>query len=196
MVSNVQVMKGKLDTFIIKLFNIEPVSSIFDAGATCSCISTLRFDQISKKVTMIEKHLKVGHADGTSLGPKGLVKLLIKINKNHFKHLFIVCQNLKQPLLFGMDFAQSYKMGIDWDHTGASFLRYKGKKLTSPWHNGAMTQCVTRITNHITDMDTTSNRLGTKLVTTMTVTIPHTRWLSYLSHLLLTPYALQTSPWN
>ena len=33
---------------------------------------------------MIEKHLKVGQAHRTSLGPKGLVKLLIKINNNHF----------------------------------------------------------------------------------------------------------------
>ena len=55
---------------------------------------------------MVKKYLTVGQADGTSLGLKGLVKLLIKINNNHFKHLFIVCQNLKQPLLFQMDFAQ------------------------------------------------------------------------------------------
>ena len=55
---------------------------------------------------MVEKHLRLGQVDGTSLGLKGLVKLLIEINNNHFKHLFIVCQNLKQPLLFGMDFAQ------------------------------------------------------------------------------------------
>ena len=38
----------------------------------------------------------------------------------------------------------------------------------SSWHNGAMPQCVTRITNYITDMDTTPNRYGTRLVTTMT----------------------------
>ena len=42
----------------------------------------------------------------------------------------------------------------------------------SAWHNSAMLQCVTGITNHITDMDTASNRLGTILVTTMTMTIP------------------------
>ena len=35
-----------------------------------------------------------------------------------------------------------------------------------------MPQCVTTITNHITDMDTVPNRLGTRLVTTMTMTIP------------------------
>ena len=89
---------------------------------------------------MTKKHLKVGQADGTSLGPKGLVRFLIEINNNHFEHLFIVCQNLKQPLLFGMDFAQHYKIGINWDHTGASSLWCKGRKLMSAWHNSAMPQ--------------------------------------------------------
>ena len=42
----------------------------------------------------------------------------------------------------------------------------------SAWHNSAMPQCVIGITNHITDMDTVSNRLGTRLVTTTIVTIP------------------------
>ena len=121
---------------------------------------------------MTKIHLRVGQADETSLGLKGLVRLLIKINDNHFEHLSIVCQNLKQPLLFGMDFAQFYKIGIDWDHKGTSYLWYKGRKLTSAWHSSAMPQCVTGITNCVTNMDTMSNGLGTRLVTTMIVTIP------------------------
>ena len=35
-----------------------------------------------------------------------------------------------------------------------------------------MPQCVTGTTNNVTNMDTMSNRLGTRLVTTTTVTIP------------------------
>ena len=71
-----------------------------------------------------------------------------------------------------MNFAQCYKIGIDWDHAGASYLCSKGRKLMSAWHNSAMPECVTGITNHITDMDTASNGLGTRLVTTTTMTIP------------------------
>ena len=85
-----QVMKGKLATFIIKLFNTEPVSACFDTGMTCSCTLVSLYAKISKNVAMIENHLKVGQADGISLGPKGLVKLLIEINNNHFEYLFIV----------------------------------------------------------------------------------------------------------
>ena len=81
--------------FIIKVFNTEPVSELFDTGVMCSCISASLYDQISKKVTIFEEHLRVGQADGTSLGPKAIVKPQIKINNNHFEHLVIVFQNLK-----------------------------------------------------------------------------------------------------
>ena len=97
-VSNMQAMKIKLATSIMKLLNTEPVSALFDTGTMYSYILASLYDQISKKVAITKKHLKVGQADGRSLGPKCLVRLLIKINSNHFGHLFIVCQNLKQPL--------------------------------------------------------------------------------------------------
>ena len=76
--------------------------------------------------------LRVGQMDSTSLCPKGAVKVILEINNKQFKHIFIVCQNLKQPLQFGMDFAQNYRLGIDWD------LRYKGRKLISAWPNGSI----------------------------------------------------------
>ena len=63
--------------------------------------------------------------DSTSLCPKGVVKVLLEINNKQFKHMFIMCQNFQQPLLFGMDFPQNYRIGIDWDHDGVSYLRCK-----------------------------------------------------------------------
>ena len=86
-----QVMKGKLVTFIVKLFTTEPVSALFDTGVMCSCISASLYDLISMKAALTKKHSKVGQTDGTSLGPKDLVRLLIKINNNYFEHPFIVC---------------------------------------------------------------------------------------------------------
>ena len=86
--SYMQGMKGKLATFIIKLFNTEPVSALFDTAATCSCILVSLYDHISKKVAITKMCLKVGQADGTGQGPKVLVRLLTEINDNHFEQLF------------------------------------------------------------------------------------------------------------
>ena len=56
-------MKGKLAKFIVKLFNTEPVSALFDTGPMCSCISSSLYDQISKKIAMTKMHLRAGQAD-------------------------------------------------------------------------------------------------------------------------------------
>ena len=31
------------------------------------------------------------------------------------KHNFVICTNLKQPLIIGLYIAQRYKLGVDWD---------------------------------------------------------------------------------
>ena len=89
--------------------------------------------------------------------------------------MFIVCQNLKQPLLFGMDFAQNYQIGINWDHDGVSYLRYKGRKLISVWPNGSFSDS-DHITKEIqiidTRVDSVTNDLGIRLKTSTIVTIP------------------------
>ena len=45
-VSSMQEVKEKFTTFILKLFNTEPVSALFDTGVTCSCISVSLYDWI------------------------------------------------------------------------------------------------------------------------------------------------------
>ena len=49
-----------------------------------------------------------------SLCTKGIVMVNLEINDKQFEHTFIMCQNLQQPLLFGMDIAQNYRIGNDW----------------------------------------------------------------------------------
>ena len=91
-------------------------------------------------------------------------------------HTFIMCQNLKQPLLFGMDFAQNYRIGIDWDHNGVSYLRPRGRKLISAWPNGSIsdTNYIMRETSHVIGMSVAliTNGLGIRLKTLTVVTIP------------------------
>ena len=84
--------------------------------------------------------------------------------------------NLKQPLLFGMDFAWNYRIGIDWEHHGVSYLRYKGRKLISAWSNGSISDpdYITRETLHVIDMsvDSVNTDLGIRLKKSTVVTIP------------------------
>ena len=116
-VSIVKLSPGRLATFNIKLFNSETVTAFFNTRAICLCISFSLYNQMSNKTQMVEMKLRVGQADSTSLCLKGT-----KVKKQ-FKHMFIKCQNLKQALLFGIDFTKNYRIGINWDHDGVSYLR-------------------------------------------------------------------------
>ena len=122
--SIIQPTPGRLATLNVKLFSIKPVKALFDLGTTCSCISFPLHNQISDKVQMVEMQLSVGKANGMILCPIGIVMVNLEINDKQFEHTFTLCQNLQQPLLFGMDFTQNYRIGIDWDHNSVFYLRH------------------------------------------------------------------------
>ena len=75
-----------------------------------------------------------------------------------------------------MDFAQNFRIGIDLDHNGASYLRYKGKKLISAWLNGPISNPdhVTRDILHVIDMsvETMINESGIRLMTSTVLNTP------------------------
>ena len=52
------------------------------------------------------------------LGPVGIVQLTMNMEEHSFKHNCIRCAKLKQPLIIGLNFAQRYKLGVDWDTSG------------------------------------------------------------------------------
>ena len=56
------------------------------------------------------------------LGPIAIVQLTMNIEEHILKHNFIICTRLKQPLIIGLDFAQRYKLGVDWDSPGTLCL--------------------------------------------------------------------------
>ena len=111
-------------------------------------------------------------------GPKRVVKAMLEINNKHCEHMFAVYQNLRQPLLFRMHFSQNYRIGIDWDHNYASYLRYKGKKLIFAWPNGPTydPDHVPRENLHIidTNLGIMTNKSGIRLMTSTVVTYHHT----------------------
>ena len=65
------------------------------------------------------------------LGPTGVAPLELSIDNQNFVHNFIVCTKLKQHLILGLDFAQRYRIGIDWNTYGKLFLRCEGKQIAT-----------------------------------------------------------------
>ena len=103
-----------------------------------------------------------------SLCPIGIVIGNLEINDKQFEHTFIVCQNLQQSLLFGMDFTWNYRIGIGWDHNSVSYLRHWGIKLILAWPSSPILDSET---SHVTDVLVTGS-LGIRLKTPSVVMIP------------------------
>ena len=73
----------------------------------------------------------MNQADGeTLLEPVGLALITIWLHNHSFTHPFVVCNQLKQSMLLGLDFAGFHKIGFDWTSTsGQVYLRYQGKPI-------------------------------------------------------------------
>ena len=104
---------------------------MFDTRATCSCISYKTFQTIINNKKITNKKIRVVQADGHSLDPIGTVELDINLGKEQFKYKFIVCRNLKKPIILGLDFAEYHKIGFDWNADRSTYLRFENKELVS-----------------------------------------------------------------
>ena len=80
---------------------------------------------------IINEEIQVVQADGHSLDPIDTVELDINLGKEQFKYKFIVCRNLKTPIIVGLDFAECHKIGFDWNADRSMYLRFENKELVS-----------------------------------------------------------------
>ena len=108
------------------------VLAIVDTGANCSCVNT-DFQSRYFPNTRLEKlrTRAVNQASGSSVGAIGMIEIVCTIEGQSYRHKFIVCSALKANMILGLDFAQSYRIRIDWDDNMEPYLRSGGKYLTT-----------------------------------------------------------------
>ena len=110
--------------------NRSVVTAIIDTGANCSCINVDFYKKHLHKNPLNELKMKtVKQAFGSSIGAIGTLDIKFRIHEKPFFQRVIVCASLKTEMILGLDFAQTYRIGIDWDETMAPYLRTAGKFL-------------------------------------------------------------------
>ena len=110
--------------------NRSVVTAIIDTGANCSCINVDFYKKHLHKNPLNELKMKtVKQASGSSIGAIGTLDIKFRIHEKPFFQRVIVCASLKTEMILGLDFAQTYRIGIDWDETMALYLRTAGKFL-------------------------------------------------------------------
>ena len=108
------------------------VPAIIDTGANCSCINIEFHNQYFPQAKLQKLCTgSIKQASGGSIGAIGTIDIICKISNRTFKHKFIICTALKAQMILGLDFAQTYRIGIDWDRNMEPYLRSEGRFLTS-----------------------------------------------------------------
>ena len=108
------------------------VPAIIDTGANCSCINTEFRNQYFPEIKLQKLRTgNVNQASGGSIGAIGTIEIICKIKNRLFNHRFIVCSALKAQMILGLDFVQTYRIGIDWDDNMEPYLQSEGRYLTS-----------------------------------------------------------------
>ena len=87
--------------------------SLFDTGATISCMSKSHFDKLQPQPQLVKTSAyRVNCADGNGLGPIGMTTHTLKFRPK-FQWQFIVCKNLLCPVILGLDFPHNNLIGIN-----------------------------------------------------------------------------------
>ena len=104
--------------------------NLFNTGAQVSCISSECYREFKLK-TKIEMNVRatVSSANQSNLGPIRNATCSLLLGAHKFENKFIVCKHLLHHVILGLDFAQDFKVGIDWNHQGHLYLNQDHKPL-------------------------------------------------------------------
>ena len=107
---------SELSTLVLSVILSVSVS-LFDTGATISCMSKACFGKLDPKPPLTATHTyRVNGVDGNSLGPLGTTTCTLGFPKK-FQQQLIVCEHLLRLIILGLDFSHNYLIGIDWFST-------------------------------------------------------------------------------
>ena len=102
---------------------------LFDTGATKSVMSGAMYRQLKLGSLDMSQLPSVVGANGSSLGALGCTKCKISIGESDFEQTFLVCENLKRPVILGKDFARRYCIGIYWTPENTRILHSGFRKI-------------------------------------------------------------------
>ena len=104
------------------------ISILWDTGASKSVIS----EKCLQKIHYTDKvhpfsGIRCSSTSGSNISLIGILTLNIGLSAQKSKLTFIVCRNLRRPLILGLNFHHKFHIGTCWDSDGKLFLHKDGK---------------------------------------------------------------------
>ena len=107
--------------------NDQPITALFNTGASMSVISTRLFDNLKHKPKVLQCSRTLRGAGGEALVPKGECFLQIKICKQMFRERLVIINNLNCDCIIGTVIQRSYWVATGFSITGRHFLSVNGQ---------------------------------------------------------------------
>ena len=62
--------------------------------------------------------IRVTSANSSSIEVLGTTKCPVTLGSEQYTHTFMVCKNIRRPMILGLDFLRKYRIGTNWTHEG------------------------------------------------------------------------------
>ena len=102
-------------------------NALIDTGATKSVISESCYRDLMLPTPKQVYNIDVRSVSGNKLKTIGMTECTFLLGKQPYTYNFFVCKELSRPMILGLDFLRSNRIGTDWSQTGKFVLHQKEK---------------------------------------------------------------------
>ena len=92
--------------------------ALIDTGASRSCMSERSFRELQLDSLGELSSVRLTSATGTPIEVMGITKCPITLGNEQYNHIFMVCKNIRRPMILGIDFLRKYRIGTNWTKEG------------------------------------------------------------------------------
>ena len=105
-------------------------NALIDTDATTSCMSEIYYKKLQfAKIHLLQNVNVKSATSGSNLTPVGLVNCTFELGKAEFSSDFIVCKNLRRPLILGRNFLIQNHVSVRYSENGKCILDYQQQEL-------------------------------------------------------------------
>ena len=106
--------------------NIDAITcnALIDTGASRSCMSEEQYQKLVNPAPIQGLlSLQVRSATGNDLQALGTTSCIFSLGDKQYKFDFVVCKKLRRPMILGLDFLRTYRIGTGWSPQGSFVLQ-------------------------------------------------------------------------